>query len=116
MWPPDLATIVVPGWLGREVETGVKPEQAEAMHKAAFDSVFAPARDTLERAGLAATEGRMVGRVPGDELAAHATKSRLDLLVMGSLGFGANRRTAMGSVATRVASRCRTALLLVREK
>ena len=46
---------------------------------------------------------------------AHATKSRLDLLALGSLGFGA-AHTIMGSVATRVASRCRTALLLVREK
>ena len=113
---PELTKIVVPGWLEREVETGIKPEQIEAMHKAAFESVFAPVREVLDGAGLASKEVRLIGRVPGDEIAAHATKSRLDLLVMGSLGFGASRHTAMGSVAARVASRCRTALLLVREK
>lgn len=113
---PELTKIVVPGWLEREVETGIKPEQVEAMHKAAFESVFAPVREVLDGAGLASKEVRLIGRVPGDEIAAHATKSRLDLLVMGSLGFGASRHTAMGSVAARVASRCRTALLLVREK
>ena len=35
---PELTKIVVPGWLEREVETGIKPEQVESMHKAAFES------------------------------------------------------------------------------
>ncbi|WP_128000784.1 universal stress protein [Piscinibacter defluvii] len=113
---PDLAKISVPGWIEREVQTGLKPEQAEAMQKAAFENVFKPAQDLLARAGIAATEVRLVGQVPGDAIASQATKSRLDLLAMGSLGFGASRHSIMGSVATRVASRCRTALLLVREK
>ena len=113
---PDLAKITVPGWIEREVPTGIKPEQVEAMQKAAFENVFKPAHDLLARAGITAAEVRLVGQVPGDAIAAHATKSRLDLLAMGSLGFGAARHTIMGSVATRVASRCETALLLVREK
>jgi nucleotide-binding universal stress UspA family protein len=54
--------------------------------------------------------------VPADAIVEQAKKSKLDLLAMGSIGFGASRHTPMGSVATRVASRCRTALLLVREK
>jgi nucleotide-binding universal stress UspA family protein len=113
---PDLTKITVPGWIEREVPTGIKLEQVEAMQKAAFENVFKPAHDLLARAGIAATEVRLVGQVPGDAIAAQATKSKLDLLAMGSLGFGASRHTLMGSVATRVASRCRTALLLVREK
>jgi len=112
---PDLTTISVPGWLEREVPTGIKPEQVEAMQQAAFENVFKPAHDLLARAGIQATEVRLVGQAPGDAIAAQATKRRLDLLAMGSLGFGASRHTIMGSVATRVASRCRTALLLVRE-
>ena len=83
---------------------------------AAFENVFKPAHDLLAQAGITATEVRLVGPVPGDAIAAQATKSKLDLLAMGSLGFGASRHGSMGSVATRVASRCRTALLLVREK
>ena len=112
---PDLTRITVPGWIEREVPTGIKPEQVEAMQKAAFENVFKPAHDLLARAGITADEVRLVGQAPGEAIAAHATKSRLDLLAMGSLGFGA-AHTIMGSVATRVASRCRTALLLVREK
>ena len=113
---PDLTKIVVPGWIEREVPTGITPEQAEVMQRAAFENVFKPAHDLLARAGITAAEVRLVGQVPGDAIAAQATKGRLDLLAMGSLGFGAARHTTMGSVATRVASRCRTALLLVREK
>ncbi|WP_137918502.1 universal stress protein [Hydrogenophaga sp. 2FB] len=113
---PDLTKIVVPGWIEREVSTGIKPEQVEAMQNAAFENVFKPAHELLARAGITAAEVRLVGQVPGDAIAMHVTKSRLDLLAMGSLGFGAARQALMGSVATRVASRCRTALLLVREK
>ncbi|GAB4550534.1 MAG: hypothetical protein Tsb007_02090 [Rhizobacter sp.] len=113
---PDLTKIAVPGWIEREVPTGIKREQVEALQKAAFENVFKPAHDLLARAGITATEVRLVGQAPGDAIVAQATKSRLDLLALGSLGFGASRHTIMGSVATRVASRCRTALLLVREK
>jgi nucleotide-binding universal stress UspA family protein len=113
---PDLTTITVPGWIEREVPTGIRPEQVEAMHEAVFRSVFQPVHELLARAGIEATEVRLVGQVPGDAIAAHATKSRLELLAMGSLGFGASGHAGMGSVATRVASRCRTALLLVRER
>lgn len=113
---PDLTKITLPGWIEREVPTGIKPDQVEAMHKAAFENVFKPVHELLARAGITATEVRLVGQLPGDLIAAQATKSKLDLLAMGSLGFGASRHTSMGSVATRVASLCRTALLLVREK
>jgi nucleotide-binding universal stress UspA family protein len=78
--------------------------------------VFKPVHDLLARAGITATEVRLVGQVPADAIVEQAKKSKLDLLAMGSIGFGASRHTPMGSVATRVASRCRTALLLVREK
>lgn len=113
---PDLTKVTVPGWIEREVATGIKPEQVKAMQAAAFESVFAPVHEILAQAGLKAGELRLVGHNPGDEIATWALKAKPDLLVMGSLGFGANRHAAMGSVATRVASKCRTALLLVREK
>lgn len=112
---PDLTRIVVPGWIEREVPTGIKPEQAEAMQKAAFDNVFKPAHALLAGAGITAAEVRLVGAAPGEVIADHAMKSELDLLAMGSLGYGASRHGSLGSVATRVAERCPTALLLVRE-
>lgn len=113
---PDLSRITVPGWIGREVSTGIKPEQIEAMQKAAFENVFRPVHELLATAGISATEVRLVGHAPGDAIAAQASKSKLDLLALGSLGFGASRHGPMGSVASRVAAQCRTALLLVREK
>lgn len=113
---PDLTTITVPGWIEREVATGIRPEQARSMQEAAFENVFTPAREVLAAAGIAATEVRLVGHVAGDLIAAHAAKSRLDVLALGSTGFGRTVRGPMGSIATRVAARCRTALLLVREK
>lgn len=113
---PDLAKITVPGWIEREVPTGIRPDQIAAMHNAAFENVFQPVRTLLDRAGIQASEVRLIGQSPGDVIAAHTTSSRPDLLVMGSLGFGASRHAGLGSVATRVASRCRTALLLVRAK
>jgi len=93
---PDLTKIVVPGWIEREVSTGIKPEQVEAMQNAAFENVFKPAHELLARAGITAAEVRLVGQVPGDAIAMHVTKSRLDLLAMGSLGFGAARHHGLG--------------------
>lgn len=113
---PDVSRIVVHGLIDREVDTGIKPAQAQAMQNAAFESVFAPVREILGAAGLDASEARLVGSDPGDLIAAHATQAKFDLLAMGSLGFGTDRFSALGSVAARVASRCRQALLLVREK
>lgn len=113
---PDLSKITVPGWIEREVPTGIKPEQVEAMQKAAFENVFRPVHELLATAGISATEVRLVGHAPGDAIAAQATKNKLNLLALGSLGFGGARQGLMGSVATRVAAQCRTALLLVREK
>lgn len=112
---PDLTRIVVPGWIEREVPTGIKPEQAHAMQKAAFDNVFQPVHALLAGAGIKAAEVRLVAELPGEAIAAHALKTELDLLAMGSLGYGAPQHGSLGSVATRVAARCPIALLLVRE-
>lgn len=113
---PELTKITLPGWIEREVPTGIKPEQVNAMQNAAFENVFKPAQELLTRAGITAGEIRLIGHTPGELIAEHASKSKLDVLAMGSFGFGTAQHTVMGSVATRAASRCRTALLLVREK
>lgn len=113
---PDLSKLTMPGWIEREVPTGIQPDLAAAMQKAAFDSVFGPVHELLAAAGIPATGVRLVGQDPGEAIAAQAAKSHLDLLALGSLGFGAARHGPLGSVATRVTGLCQTALLLVREK
>ena len=113
---PDLLNLVVPGFFGDAAVPGLKPEQVEAMQQAAFENAMAPARKLLRKAGLQTTEIRLAGNNAGDALAAHAKQGKLDLLVMGSHGYGGLRSTVLGSVATRVAAQCRNALLFVREK
>lgn len=112
---PELETLTVHGWIDRQVKTGILPEHATAMHQAAFEAVFAPVKAILKDAGISAKDVRLVGSDPGQEIATYASKNKLDLLVMGSLGFGTNRFSPVGSVANRVASRVRTPLLLIRE-
>ena len=111
---PDLSNLVVPGFFGRVTVPGLKSEQVVAMQGAAFESAMAPARKLLERAGLAATEVRLVGNNPGDQIAAYATKNKLDLIALGSHGHGNLRNLVMGSIATKVLASCKVPVLLVR--
>ncbi len=91
----------------------VVDEQADA---AAFDAatgaavaLFAKARVEAE---LVRLEGRNVGDAIVEYLAAHAA----DLVVMGSHGRGAFKAVVLGSVAARVAARCKLPLLIVRPR
>ncbi|MDH4050321.1 MAG: universal stress protein [Rubrivivax sp.] len=113
---PDLSSLVVPGFLGRMPVPNLKPEQIEAMQGAAFENAMAPARKLLERADVAATEVRLLGNSPGDQIATYATKNKLDLIALGSHGEGALKSAVLGSVATRIAAKCQVPLLFVREK
>lgn len=101
---PDMAGIALPAFSAAEIEE---------MQKKAFASAVEPARKLLDKAGLAAEAVRLAGN-PGDELAAYAKKKKLDLIVMGSHGYGSLKQAVLGSVATRVMARCSTPVLLVR--
>jgi nucleotide-binding universal stress UspA family protein len=111
---PDLSSIVIPG-LGEAPAPLYSPQQVLAAQSAAFEKTLAPARKLLAKSGLAATEICLAGNNAGDEIAAYAKKMRLDLLVMGSHGYGLFKSAVLGSVATRVAARCSTPLLLIRQ-
>lgn len=111
---PDLFGIVIPG-LGDAPAPLYPADKVLAAQDAAFDKAMAPARKLLDAAGLRATEVRLSGNNPGDEIAAYASRKKLDLLVMGSHGHGLLKSAVLGSVATRVAARCGTPLLLVRQ-
>jgi nucleotide-binding universal stress UspA family protein len=102
---PDMAGIALPAFSADEVE---------AMQTKAFDAAVAPMRKLLDKTGIATESVRLAGN-PGDELAAYAKKKKLDVLVMGSHGYGAFKQAVMGSVATRVTAHCATPVLLVRD-
>lgn len=82
---------------------------------AALDKVLVAPLKSLAKAGLDAKPVRLRGNAAGDAVAAYARKRRLDVLVMGSHGHGAFKALVLGSVAMRVAARCDTPLLLIRE-
>ena len=113
---PDLMSLVVPGFFGDVPVPGFKPEQVAEMQRAAFERAMAPARRLLQSTGLQIAEAQLTGNNPGDAIAAYATKNKLDVLAMGSLGDGALRSSVLGSVATRVAAKCRNALLFIQAK
>jgi nucleotide-binding universal stress UspA family protein len=101
---PDMAGIALPAF---------SEEDIRAMQKKAFESAVGPVRKLFEKAAVAAAEVCLAGN-PGDELTAYAKKKKLDVLVMGSHGYGAFKAAVMGSVATRVAHSSDVPLLLVR--
>jgi nucleotide-binding universal stress UspA family protein len=110
---PDYAGAVMPDMAGIALPA-FTPDEIKAMQDKAFDAALAPVRKLLAKAGATATEVCLAGPA-GDEIAAYARKARLDVLVMGSHGYGAFRRAVLGSVATRVAAHCETPLLLIRD-
>jgi nucleotide-binding universal stress UspA family protein len=92
------------------------PAQIEAAQAAAFDKVIAPARRLFSKAGLKAATVRLQSHNLGDAIVAHALHQRIDVLVLGSHGYGRLKSLVLGSVAMRVAGRCDKPLLLIRER
>lgn len=113
---PDLLNLVVPGVFGDAPVPGFKPEQVTEMQRAAFERAMAPARKLLKGTIFQVTEMPLSGNNPGDAIAAYATKNKLDILAIGSHGEGGFVSTVLGSVATRVAAKCRNALLFIQQK
>jgi nucleotide-binding universal stress UspA family protein len=89
------------------------PAEVRSMQDKAYEAAMRPVRKLLKKqAGIKATEVRLAGH-PGDELSSYA-KKKLDVLAMGSHGYGALKGTVLGSVATRVVAHCQIPLLLIR--
>lgn len=99
----DLGGVAVPTYTDEEIRR---------LQDKAFESAVAPSRRLLEKAKVKADEVRLAG-LAGDQIAAYAKKN-LDVLVMGSHGYGSFKAAVLGSVATRIAARCDTPLLIVR--
>jgi nucleotide-binding universal stress UspA family protein len=110
---PDFAGAVMPDMAGIALPA-FGADDIKAMQDKAFEAAVAPARRLLAKAGVAATEVCLAGNA-GIELSAYAKKQKLDLLVLGSHGYGAFKRAVLGSVAHRVAAQCETPLLLIRQ-
>jgi nucleotide-binding universal stress UspA family protein len=99
----DLGGVAVPTYTEQEIKS---------LQDKDFEEAVAPARRLFEKAKASAAEVRLAG-VPGDEIAAYAKKN-LDVLLVGSHGYGGFKAAVLGSVATRIAAKCNTPLLIVR--
>ena len=108
----DYAGAVMPDMAGMALPALSESEVIE-LQKKEFDESIDPVRPLLAKAGVAPKEICLVGN-PGDEIAAFAKKRRLDVVVMGSHGYGRFKSAVMGSTATRVAAQGDVPILLIR--
>ena len=99
----DLGGVAVPTYTEQEIKR---------LQDKDYDHAVGPALRLFEKAKASASDVRLAG-VPGDEIAAYARKN-LDVLLVGSHGYGGFKTAVLGSVATRIAARCETPLLIVR--
>jgi nucleotide-binding universal stress UspA family protein len=81
--------------------------------KQTCESVMAPARRRLAKAGIKCREVALAGD-PGDQIAAYARRWKPDLILMGSHGRTAMTELFLGSVTQKALSGTRTAFLIVR--
>jgi nucleotide-binding universal stress UspA family protein len=103
---PDMAGIALPALSAAEIK---------ALQARAFDAAVGPMRKQFDKAGVPVQAVALVGN-PGDEIAVWAKKNKLDVLVIGSHGYGVFKAALLGSVATRVAAHCETPLLIVKAR
>ena len=108
---PDFVMPVMADLGGMAVPTFTEQE-VKVLQDRDFESAVGPARRLIEKAQASAAEVRLEG-MPGDQIAAFAKKN-LDVLLVGSHGYGGFKTAVLGSVATRIAARCDTPLLIVR--
>ena len=108
----DYAGAVMPDMAGMALPALSESEVIE-LQKKEFDESIEPVRPLLAKAGVAPKEICLVGN-PGDEIAAFAKKRKLDVVVMGSHGYGRFKSAVMGSTATRVAAQGDVPILLIR--
>ncbi len=107
----DYSTVAMPS-LGFGLPK-LTPDDMKKMQQAKFDQAIEDVKPMLDKAKIEAKEVPLVGN-PGDEIAAYA-KKKLDLLVLGSHGYGRFKSAIMGSTAMRIASQGDVPILLIRQ-
>lgn len=88
-------------------------ERVRALRRKEYERAVRSALPLFAAAGVPARQVVLTGEA-GEQLAAYARRN-LDLLVMGSHGQGMFKSAVLGSAATRVAARCTTPLVLIRD-
>lgn len=99
--------------LANVADLGFTHERLRALRKQAYDRAVSSTLRLFGAVGQPVKPVELVGEA-GDRLAAYAARG-LDLLVLGSHGQGLFKAAVLGSVATRVAAKCKTPLLVIRK-
>lgn len=102
----------MPKWAGSGLPA-FSPKEVRRLQDKEYDAAMRPVRKVLKKLSSAPVPEVRLGGDPGDQLSRYA-KKRLDVLVLGSHGYGAFKGAVLGSVATRVVANCTVPLLLVR--
>jgi nucleotide-binding universal stress UspA family protein len=92
-------------WVGQETIERYYDEESE--------QALAGARALLTARGIPFDAAKRVG-VPADEIVAHSTAGKYDLVAMGTHGHTALANLVLGSVATRVVATSRLPVLLLK--
>jgi nucleotide-binding universal stress UspA family protein len=88
-------------------------DELKKFREDAYNKAVPPLVKRFKDAGLEATGVKLDGE-PGPIIAEYANEQPLDLLVMGSHGYGNFRAAMLGSVAMRIASASSVPLLIIR--
>ena len=109
----DYAGVVMPDMAGMALPT-MNESEVRAMQQESFDEARrAPSRKAFQDKGFKDRKKICLVGNPGDEIAAFAKNEGLDLIVMGTRGYGAFKAAVLGSTATRIAAISDTPLLVI---
>ena len=93
---------------------GLTKEKLNELQDEKFKIATEPTKPLFDQAGITPKEVRLIGN-PGEEIGQYATTENLDVLVLGSHGYGRFMSAVMGSTAMRIASLGNVPLLIVRK-
>ena len=110
---PDVIVLHADAPLLRSVAMSLGTRGVDKYHADNGQFALKNVKPVLARAGVASTEKVLVGD-PAPTILKFIKASKCDLLVMGSHGRGAFKNLVLGSVATKVLSRCDIPVTIVR--
>jgi nucleotide-binding universal stress UspA family protein len=96
-----------------EIRSHMPASEIEAMQETRGGDALAPAREVLDKAGLACSPTVLIGPV-AETIARFAAEQGCEKIVMGTRGLGAIEGVLMGSVTTRLLNLTKLPVTLVK--